>query len=140
MLAGPEWQELPDFVWAADQARGTVGSMHPDPLDCLEASIADTTDVYVGAGWDREVYLNGVERGLRESICTPFPVSAIVAEPGFPDAAVGTVISGICIAHSNGYWLVHQSERNRFLCFWGVSADQLSAPGIFGTPLGCWTA
>jgi hypothetical protein len=51
-------------------------------LEKLEACMADTSDVYVGAGWDRESYLKGVEQGLRDAVCSPFPVSAIVEEPG----------------------------------------------------------
>ena len=106
----------------------------------FEATITDTSDIYIGAGWDREEYLQGLEHGLREAMCEPFNISAIVAEPGFPEAAVGTAIHGTCIARAGGYWLVYQEEADRFLCFWGETPELLSAPGIFGSPLGCWAA
>lgn len=114
--------------------------MTTNPLERLEAAMGDRSDVYVGAGWDADAYYAGVEKGLRAAICEPFPISAVVSEPGFPDFGVGSVISGICVAHSNGYWLAYQSDRDRFVCFWGETSDELSAPGIFGSPLGCWTA
>jgi hypothetical protein len=111
-----------------------------DPLERLDAQIPDVTDVYVGDGWDAESYIAGLEAELRRAICPPFPITAKVDEPGFPDVAVGETIAGQCVAHSAGYWLVYQPERDRFLCFWGTEAGNLSAPGIFGSPLGCWSS
>jgi hypothetical protein len=111
-----------------------------DPLLRLEARMSDTADVYVGAGWDRASYLDGVEKGLRAAMCEPFPISATVEAPGFPDAKEGERITGVCVAQSSGYWLVYQPEHDRFLCFWGTDKKRLSAPGVFGSPLGCWSA
>ncbi|MFC0202755.1 hypothetical protein [Novosphingobium soli] len=111
-----------------------------DPLVRLDAQMSDVSDVYVGAGKDVESYIGGLERALREAVCAPFLVTAQVVEPGFPDANVGDTITGHCVAHSEGYWLVYQSENDRFLCFWGTDVDDLAAPGIFGSPLRCWSA
>lgn len=119
---------------------GRLSDMSADSLVRLEASMSDTSDVYVGADWNRASYLAGVEQSLRDAACTPFPISATVVAPGFPDAKEGTVISGICVASAGGYWLVHQPDRDRFLCFWGRDIEHLSSPGIYGSPLGCWTA
>jgi hypothetical protein len=111
-----------------------------DPLARLDAQISDVSDVYVGAGQDAESYIAGLEQALREAVCAPFLVTAKVDEPGFPDANVGDTITGQCVAHSEGYWLIYQSEKDRFMCFWGADVDSLGAPGIFGSPLGCWSA
>jgi len=114
--------------------------MDATPHERLEARMTDTSDVYIGAVWDKETYLKGVEQGLRGAICRPFTISAIVEEPGFPDFDVGSTITGICVAHTGGYWLAYYPQRDHFLCFWGEKPDHLSAPGIYGSPLGCWTA
>ncbi len=114
--------------------------MSVDPIVRIEAHLHDVSDVYVGAGWDAESYIADLESSLREAICKPFAESAKVEEPGFPDVGVGDIISGQCVAQSKGYWLIYQSENDRFLCFWGTSIDNLSAPGIFGSPLGCWSS
>jgi hypothetical protein len=111
-----------------------------DPLARLDAQMSDVTDVYVGAGSNAESYIAGLERALREAVCTPFPVTAKVDEPGFPEANIGDQITGQCVAHSEGNWLIYQSEEDRFLCFWGADVDNLGAPGIFGSPLGCWSS
>lgn len=111
-----------------------------DPLERFNAQMSDTSDVYVGAGWDAESYLAGLEIGLRDAVCLPFAVSAIVDEPGFPDTNVGDKIAGQCVAHADGYWLIYQPEKDRFLCFWGTDVENLGAPGIFGSPLGCWSS
>ena len=114
--------------------------MFVDPLERLNAQMHDVSDVYIGEGWDAKNYLTGLASGLRESICVPFTVTATVEEPGFPDAKVGDKISGQCVAQSDGYWLIYQPENDRFLCFWGRDAEHLGAPGIFGSPLGCWSS
>lgn len=114
--------------------------MHYDAVERLEAKLQDVSDVYIGAGWDAESYIAGLVGSLREAICPPFAVTAKVEEPGFPDAKVGDKISGDCVAHREGYWLVYQRENDRFLCFWGTDAAHLSAPGIFGSPLACWSS
>lgn len=80
------------------------------------------------------------EASLREHICEPFGVQAIVMPPGFPFAEEGATLSGTCLAHGNGYWLVYQAEEERFLCFWGQSASKLGAHGVYGNPLYCWSA
>ena len=111
-----------------------------DPLERLDAQMADVSDVYVGAGWDSDDYIAGLEAGLRSVICLPFVGSAEVEETGIPDTVLGEMISGQCVAHSEGYWLVYQPETDRFLCFWGTDVENLGAHGIFGSPLGCWSA
>jgi hypothetical protein len=90
-----------------------------DPLGRLDAQMSDVSDVYVGAEQDAESYIAGLERALSEAACAPFLVTAIVDEPGFPDVNVGETITAQCVAHSEGYWLVYQSEEDRFMCFWG---------------------
>lgn len=60
--------------------------------------------------------------------------------PGFPRTAVGSSISGQCVAHNAGYWLVYQPEQDRFYCFWGTDRNNLGAHGVFGSPLYCWSA
>lgn len=111
-----------------------------DPLARLDAQMSDVSDVYVGAGQDAESYIGDLERALREAVCAPFLVTATVDEPGIPDANVGDTITGQCVAHSEGYWLIYQSENDRFMCFSGADVENLGAPGIFGSPLGCWSA
>jgi hypothetical protein len=111
-----------------------------DPLARLEASIADVSDVYVIAGTDANAYYARLTKGLRAAVCDPFEIRATVEAPGFPDAGVGTVIDGQCVAHANGEWLVYQEKQDRFVQFWGTVPGKLTAPGIFGSPLGCWSA
>ncbi|MCA6215073.1 hypothetical protein KGA65_00840 [Ideonella sp. B7] len=106
----------------------------------LEAAISNRDDVFVSASANADEYFESLERDLRSSLCEPFSVSAQVMAPGFPFAEVGESIEGFCIAHARGYWLVYQPAEERFLCFWGESASNLGAHGVFGTPLGCWAA
>ena len=80
------------------------------------------------------------EADLLAHLCQPFEVRANVMAPGFPFASAGEILSGLCIAHSEGYWLVYQPEANRFLCFWGSSLESLGAHGVYGGPLYCWAA
>lgn len=97
--------------------------MHePDPIERLNVRLFDTDDVYVNAGTDKDSYFAELRAGINQYLCTPFHVSAVVTEPGFPDLSVGASISGWCMAHSAGYWFVYQSERDRSLCFWGNKA------------------
>ncbi len=110
------------------------------PLTKLEAALAETSDVYVNAGVDPAVYFAQLAASIRQHTCTPFNVSAVVMEPGFPDAAVGTNLSGQCVAHADGYWLVYQPEQDRFCSFWGQDPSNLGAHGVFGSPLYCWSA
>ncbi|WP_260924027.1 hypothetical protein [Novosphingobium sp. 9] len=109
-------------------------------IDRLNACMADTSDVYIGAGWDAASYLRDIERGLRAALCEPFPIRAVAIEPGFPETAVGETLDAICVAHEGGYWLGYQPALDRFVCFWGEHPDRLDAAGIFGSPLGCWSA
>ena len=121
------------------QALGVLVS--DSPLTKLEAALTDTSDVFVNAGIDAQTYLSGLASDIRAHTCAPFPLAATVMPPGFPDAAVGTTISGQCIAYkSSGYWLVYQPHQDRFYCFWGTDRANLGAHGVFGSPLYCWSA
>jgi hypothetical protein len=113
-----------------------------EALALLNAALAKGhEDVYINAGVDEDKYIAGIEANLRAHLCEPYQVSAEVMEPGFPFAEVGESISGTCIAeHAQGYWLVYQEERNRFLCFWGTERNALGAHGVYGSPLYCWSA
>jgi len=107
----------------------------------LEASLADTSDVYVNAGVDAASYFEDLANDIRAHMCEPFEVTATVQPPGFPDAEVGSTICGLCLAHTEaGYWLVYQPTQGRYYCFWGSSSTQLGAHGVFGSPLYCWSA
>ena len=119
---------LPDML-TQEQARSA-----------LEASLAKTDDVYINSDMDAPSYLAGLAEDIRAHLCQPFMVTARVTDPGFPWLGIGESISGICIAHNSGNWLFYQPPENRFLCFWGPNKDQLGAPGIFGSPLYCWSA
>jgi hypothetical protein len=111
-------------------------------LEALErALLQDAKDVYLAAGADLKEYSASIEEDIRANLCEPFGIFAEVSAPGFPFAPVGTHVSGMCIAHSSsGYWLVFQPEEERFLCFWGEDQAHLSAPGVYGSPLYCWSA
>jgi len=109
-------------------------------LKKLEAALSDTSGVYVNSGVDAQSYFSGIANDIRQNVCEPFTVTAVVMAPGFPDSAVGSVISGQCVAHRRGYWLVYQPEQDRFYCFWGTSPSNLGAHGVFGSPLYCWSA
>ena len=106
----------------------------------LEAALSDTSDVYVNSSVDTESYFADLAASIRKNVCEPFPVRARVMEPGFPDLAIGDVISGQCVAHQAGYWLVYEPGQDRFYCFWGESSSNLGARGVFGSPLYCWSA
>lgn len=110
------------------------------PIEKLEAALSDRSGVYVHAGVDEEVYFSELAEDIRSSQCEPFEVSAVVMPPGFPDAEIGSVISGQCVAQRAGYWLVYQPDQDRFYCFWGTDSKQLGAHGVFGSPLYCWSA
>ncbi|WP_143070522.1 hypothetical protein [Luteibacter sp. UNC138MFCol5.1] len=109
-------------------------------IEILHSRLCDAAAVYVQPGADREAYLDGLAATIREHSCEPFQVSAEVTAPGFPDADIGTIQSGWCVAHDAGYWLVYQPERDRYCCFWGTDVTALGAPGIYGEPLYCWSA
>ena len=109
-------------------------------LEKLEAALADTSGVYVNDGIDAQSYFSGLVSNIRAHICTPFPLSATVMPPGFPSVSVGSNISGQCVAHNSGYWLVYQPEQDQFYCFWGTDQSNLGAHGVFGSPLYCWSA
>ncbi|HEY1090568.1 MAG TPA: hypothetical protein VGE47_05705 [Burkholderiaceae bacterium] len=106
----------------------------------FEAAVNSTDDVVVGDGVDRSVYLAELADDIRAHMCKPFLVEAEVMAPAFPFAKVGEHLSGYCIAFATGYWLVYQPDADRFFCFWGESPETLGAHGVFGSPLGCWSA
>ena len=112
---------------------------HPAILR-LEQALSDSTGVYIGRDVDAEAYLADLASDIWAHICKPFEASATVMPPGFPDAALGAVVSGQCVAHKAGYWLVYQPDLDRFCCFWGESRGNLGAHGVFGQPLYCWSA
>jgi hypothetical protein len=113
-----------------------------DPLlTKLEVALADTSDVFVNVGTDAQAYLSSLAADLRAHVCPPFPRTATVMPPGFSDAAVGSIISGQCVAHNlAGYWLVYRPEQDQFYSFWGTDRSNLGAHGVFGSPLHCWSA
>lgn len=106
----------------------------------LENALTDTTGVYVSPGIDPDSYYDALASDIRAHTCLPFMLSAKVMSPGFPDAVLGSFISGQCVAHKAAYWLVYQSEQDRFCCFWGANQSSLGAHGVFGSPLYCWSA
>jgi hypothetical protein len=107
-------------------------------LAALEADLAlGAEHNYVPPNTDA----TNVEADIRAHLCEPFTVSAQVMPPGFPFASVGSVLSGMCIAHSpSGNWLVYQPDERRFLCFWGKTDGNLGAHGVYGNSLYCWSA
>lgn len=110
------------------------------PIERLKEALSDTSDVYVNDGVDEERYFEGLRASIRRHMCEPFQVSAEVMEPGFDDVALGDSITGLCVAHNDGEWLVYQPEQDTFYCFWGPDAEQLGARGVIGSPLYCWSA
>ena len=106
----------------------------------LEEALADTSDVYVATGVDPEAYIADLATDIRAHSCAPFPLTATVMAPGFPDREVGSAISGQCLAHRAGYWLVYQPDQDQFYCFWGTDRANLGAHGVVGSPLYCWSA
>ena len=112
----------------------------PSPLEKLEAAFSDTRGVYVNHGVDEKTYFADLVSDIRSHISVPFEINAQVTPPGFPDREIGSMVSGICVAHSAGYWLVYQPEQDTFYCFWGTNPAELQAPGIFGSALYCWSA
>jgi hypothetical protein len=116
-----------------------VQDSHP-LLKKLEASLSDTSDVFVDSGTDADSYFASLAEDIRRSACEPFPLTATVVPPDFPDSALGASISGQCVAHRAGYWLVYQPDQDRFYCFWGESPSNLGAHGVYGSPLYCWSA
>jgi hypothetical protein len=111
-----------------------------NPIERLESALADTSDVYVNGEVDAFQYFSELERSIRENVCEPFLVHAKASPPGFPSIALGETIAGWCVAKSNGYWLVYREKDDCFYCFWGADMQLLSAPGIYGSPLYCWSA
>ncbi len=110
------------------------------PLEKLESALDETNDLYVGAQQNEEEYFAALRSDIRAHVCEPFQVSAVVMQPGFPDLPVGSVLTGQCVAFREGYWLVYESERDRFFCFWGTDKRDLGAHGVRGSPLYCWSA
>jgi hypothetical protein len=121
-------------------SRGVFNVSTIAPLEKLETAFSDTSGVYVNHGVDEKTYFADLVNDIRSHINEPFEISAKVTQPGFPDSEIGSTVSGICVAHNAGYWLVYQPEQDTFYCFWGNNTTQLQAPGIFGSPLYCWSA
>jgi hypothetical protein len=109
-------------------------------LGRLMESLDSTSDVYVNAGVDEASHFQGLRESILASLCEPQLVRAVVMPPGFPGLAIGDSIEGVCLAQSQGYWLVYRELDDQFYCFWGTSADKLGAHGVFGSPLYCWSA
>ena len=110
------------------------------PVERLLESLSDTAGVYVPPGEDEATYFADLAQDIRDNMCEPFEVSAVVMPPGFPNVAVGSFISGECVARRDGYWLVYSPEIDTFFCLWGEDEEHLGARGIFGSPLYCWSA
>lgn len=109
-------------------------------VEKLESALTDASGVYVGAGIDRDSYIQELVEEIHRHQCDPFQLSAIAMSPGFPDVADGSTITGWCVAKKSGYWLVYQPDQDRFYCFWGTDPENLGAPGVSGSPLYCWSA
>ena len=108
----------------------------------VNAALADTSGVYVNAGVDPAGYFETLRKSIERHRCAPFPLSATVMSPGFPDIEVGTKITGYCVAKDEkaGHWLVYDPERETFYCFWGKNEKSLGAHGVLGSALYCWSA
>lgn len=106
----------------------------------LESRLSDTAGVYVNEGVDAESYFQEIADDIRRNECEPFELDAIVEQPGFPHLKLGERVSGMCVAHKPGYWLVYRSEDKNFYMFWGEEENNLGSPGVFGSPLYCWSA
>lgn len=112
-----------------------------DPfLEILRNRISQGDDVYVPDGTEPQHYFDVLAASILSHVIKPRRVNATVTPPGFPDAPAGSSISGWCVASREGYWLVYQPQIDRFCCFWGSEEHHLTAPGIYGSPLYCWSA
>ncbi|WP_421567620.1 hypothetical protein [Stenotrophomonas sp. PD6] len=109
-------------------------------LEKLESRLADRTGVYVNAGVNADAYIDELANDVRRNECLPFEVSAEVMAPGLPGFEGGERIAGLCVARSDGRWLVYRSEDDQFYAFWGAEQGCLGAHGVFGSPLYCWSA
>ena len=110
------------------------------PLTKLDQALSDPSGVYVNAGVDPSDYYASIADDIRKHLCEPFTVSAVVMPPGFAGSSPGSRISGQCVAHRAGYWLIYQPDQDRFYCFWGTDPGNLGAHGVSGSPLYCWSA
>jgi hypothetical protein len=106
----------------------------------LEVGLNDTSGLYVPPDTDRELFFSELRDEILSHTCDPFMVSATVVPPAFPDIKAGERIEGCCVAHYKGYWLIYNMEQDTFYCFWGTDVEHLSAPGISGSPLYCWSS
>lgn len=111
-----------------------------NPLEALESRLADGAGVFVNPGVDPADYFNEIAEDIRRNQCLPFLVSAVVMAPGIPGFEPGEKVAGVCVARAKGRWLVYREQDDLFLAFWGGSAEDLGAHGIFGSPLYCWSA
>jgi hypothetical protein len=108
--------------------------------EILEESFKDTEMVFSGHVTDRDEYIKNAIKSIRESKCDPYLLKAVVKKPGFEGKNIGDTIQGYCVAKSEGYWLVYQTEDKVFYCFWGTSEENLGAHGVVGSALECWLA
>jgi len=104
----------------------------------LENSFEDTENVFTSHVDDPDKYIADAIKSVRSNKCEPFLVQAPVMDPGFEGKELGDMIEGYCLAHSEGYWLVYQTEEKVFYCFWGLRRDSLGAHGVIGSALECW--
>lgn len=106
----------------------------------LHVALNRTDDVCIRQGDDVDRHCEPIRADILASACEPFWVMATVMPPAFPHFSSGQSISGWCVAHKAGYWLVLNPEDSNFYCFWGHTPEQLGAHGICGSPLYCWSA
>ncbi|WP_155617035.1 hypothetical protein [Xanthomonas translucens] len=114
--------------------------MKNDFLEILESRLHDGTGVYVNEGVDSSSYFRDLAEDVRRNKCEPSEITAVVMPPGLLGFPEGTEISGFCVAHHAGRWLVYRPEDDLFYAFWGASKNNLGAHGVFGNPLYCWSA
>lgn len=106
----------------------------------LESAMQMTNDVYAPPNIDSQQYFAGFIEDIRSQLCMPHRLSGEVMDPGFEDFKPGDVVTGLCLAFRDGYWLVYDEEKDRFYAFWGEDPKALGAHGVFGSPLYCWSA
>lgn len=109
-------------------------------LDKLKERILDASGVYIPPGMDEANFISTIVDDIRSNMHEPYDISAKVVPPAFPGKKVGDLVRGQCVANRGGYWLVYDKADDVFYCFWGSDINNLTAPGIFGSPIYCWTA
>jgi hypothetical protein len=107
----------------------------------LELAMRGEPPVIVPKGLDGEAYFESLRSSIRENATGAIWVTATVMEPGFPDKALGSTISGYLLAKNSGdvgYWLVYEPDEDEYYCFWGSDENNLGAYGVSGNPIYCW--